>query len=135
MEIKVTRKCFHIWLVLMRAMQERWNLATSAERRSFLMLYSKCFILPQDEESILKFTNHFILENDLKEFLATKEWYWDLAEKEQEYDDAQKWAYLYGFYEKLLKKVDEDTKTLLKSNFSPAEIEWQMQGGDLDLLD
>jgi hypothetical protein len=135
MEIKVTRKCFHVWVVLIRTIEEQWKFMTFDYRRSFLMLYSKCFILPQSEEDILEFTNKFIKENDLKSLLLSKEYYWEYAEKEQEYDDAMKWAYLYKFYSKLLEKADDDTKTIINAAFSPAEIEWQMQGGDLELLD
>jgi hypothetical protein len=129
--IKVTKKCFHLWLVLISYFRDNINKFDTNQRKDFYDLYYICWIFPKDEKVILHVTNSFLVLNNLRTTIDSKEYYWELSEKEQDFDDGLKWAWMYNIVIKdLLRKESKSLRDYFYDKYSEEEIDWKLNWND-----
>jgi hypothetical protein len=129
-KLRVPQGCFHKWLILIKFFQDIHNWNNFCEKKEFYELYFKCWVLENPEGEINKLTLKFLEDTDLKIILSTKEFYWEYSEKEQNWNDSEKWIWMYNTIQQMLSKEKDDLKRYFKLNYSQEEMQWQSEWPD-----
>jgi len=129
-KLKVPQSCFHIWLVLIKYLREKQNQMTLSLGTEFYDLYYQCWVFHKTEEEILSLTKQFIKNYVLESKLKSKEYYWELSEKEKNFSDGLKWVWMYNEIKEMVSKDSDKIKKYIKIKYSKEEIDWSLEWND-----
>jgi hypothetical protein len=134
MEIKVPQNCFHKWYILIRYYQDIQK-STISLGREFYSLYYDCWLFEKSDTDILDLTIYFLRNNELEHILTTKNFYWELANKEKNWPDGEKWIWMYNSIQEMLSKESKEIRNFFKKEYAKEEIEYKLWDWNDELFD